>query len=197
MTKSSVNQLATNAALVIVDVQKGFDDPRWGRRNNPEAEVNMGKLLEAWRRSRRPIFHIQHSSRERGSPLRPGTPGHGMKEIVAPRRGEVVVQKHVNSGFIGTDLEERLRGSGIGTIVVVGLTTDHCVATTARMAGNLGFETYVVSDATATFDRLGPDGKSYRAEDVHAINLASLHNEFAKIVDTNELLNRLDQESTS
>jgi len=196
MAKSSADRLSGNAALVIVDVQKGFDDPRWGRRNNPEAEANIAKLLEAWRRSHRPIFHIQHSSREKDSPLRPGTAGHGIKEIVAPRRGEVVVRKHVNSGFIGTDLEERLRGSKIGTIVVVGLTTDHCVATTARMAGNLGFETYVVSDATATFDRLGPDGKSYRAEDVHAINLASLHNEFAKIVDTNELLKRLDQEST-
>jgi nicotinamidase-related amidase len=99
-----------------------------------------------------------------------------------------VIKKSVNSAFIGTGLEKRLRRRGIRTVVVTGLTTDHCVATTARMAGNLGFDTYVVSDATATFDREGADGKRYSAEEVHAVNLASLNQEFAKVVTTNALL---------
>lgn len=141
--------------------------------------------------------NLLHSAQlsQRDSPLRSGTPGHAIKEIVAPQRDEPVIQKSVNSAFIGTDLEERLRRGNIGTIVVTGLTTDHCVGTTARMAGNLGFDTYVASDATATFDRDGPDEKRYKAEDVQAINLASLHREFATIVDTEDLLNHLDQGS--
>jgi nicotinamidase-related amidase len=108
--------------------------------------------------------------------------------MVKPRQSELVIQKTVNSAFIGTDLELKLRESGIGTIVIVGLTTDHCVATTARMAGNLGFDTYVVSDATATFDRQGPDGRRYGAEEVHAVNLASLNGEFAVVVSSKQLL---------
>jgi nicotinamidase-related amidase len=188
MVPNPASRLRSNAALIIIDVQKGFDDPRWGRRNNPEAEANIARLLEAWRRSGRPVFHVQHSSRLRDSPLSPKAAGHVIKESVAPRRGEPVIKKSVNSAFIGTGLEKRLRRRGIRTVVVTGLTTDHCVATTARMAGNLGFETYVVSDATATFDREGADGKRYSAKEVHAVNLASLNQEFAKIVTTNALL---------
>lgn len=181
-------QLPTKAALIIIDVQKGFDDPRWGRRNNQNAEANIGRLLEAWRNANRPIFHVQHSSRFKNSPLAPGSSGHIFKEEVAPRPAEQVIQKNVNSAFIGTDLEKRLRNGGIGTVVIVGLTTDHCVSTTARMAGNLGFETYVISDATATFDRKGPEGRHFDAEEVHAVSLASLNEEFATVVDTARLL---------
>ena|SRR5208282_938496 len=184
-------ELPSKAALIIVDVQKGFDDPKWGRRNNPQAESNIRKLLNTWRGSRMPVFYIQHCSQMADSPLRPGTPGNEIKEIVAPSNGEPIVTKTVNSAFIGTDLEAQLKRDNIETLVVVGITTDHCVSTTARMAGNMGFEVYVVSDATATFDRAGPDGKLYKAEEIHAVNLASLHNEFATVVDTKNLLNSL------
>ena len=183
--------LRRNAALVIIDVQKGFDDPKWGKRNNPHAEENIAKLLAAWRKSALPIFHIQHCSKRADSPLRPGSPGNEIKQIVAPASGEPVLRKNVNSAFIGTKLEAELKKKQVDSIVVVGLTTDHCVSTTARMAGNLGFDTYVVSDATATFDRTGPDGKLYPAEDIHATNLASLHNEFAKVVSTKTILAEL------
>jgi len=188
MTLNLESRLPRNAALIVIDVQKGFDDVRWGRRNTPEAEANIARLLDAWRGSGRPVFYVQHSSHLKDSPLSPRAAGHTIKEIVAPRIGEPVIEKSVNSAFIGTDLEMRLRSSGIRTVVIAGLTTDHCVATTARMAGNLGFDTYVVSDATATFDREGADGKRYSAEEVHAVNLASLNQEFAKIVTTNALL---------
>jgi nicotinamidase-related amidase len=183
--------LPKDAALVLIDVQKGFDDPRWGRRNNPEAETNIARLLTAWRKTGRPMFHIQHRSRRPGSVLGPESPGFEIKDAAKPQTGEPIIQKSVNSAFIGTDLESRLKKNGLRTVVLVGLTTDHCVSTTARMAGNLGFDTYVVSDATATFDRVGPDGKPYKAEDIHAISLVSLNDEFATIIDTESLLNRL------
>ena len=152
----------------------------------------LPSFSRAWRKSALPIFHIQHCSNEKDSPLRPGSPGNEIKQIVAPNLGEAVLQKNVNSAFIGTKLESELGKKQVDSLVVVGLTTDHCVSTTARMAGNLGFDTYVVSDATATFDRTGPDGKLYSAEEIHAANLASLHNEFAKVVSTKAVLAELN-----
>jgi len=183
--------LPTNAALIIVDVQKGFDEPRWGRRNNPQAESNIKRLLDAWRTLHMPVFYIQHCSKVSDSPLRPGTSGNEIKDIVAPLSGEPVVKKNVNSAFIGTNLESQLRRKGIGTLVITGLTTDHCVSTTARMGGNMGFDVYVVSDATSTFDRVGPEGTTYKAEVIHDVNLASLHKEFATVVNTDNILERV------
>ncbi len=186
-----VISLPQTAALIVIDVQTGFDDPVWGSRNNLQAEENIAKLLEAWRQTQRPVIHVQHLSQEPNSPLRPSQPGYEIKAIARPLPSEPLFQKRVNSAFIGTDLEAYLRQNGLNTLVVTGLTTNHCVSTTARMAGNFGFDTYVVSDATATFDRVGHDGKAYTAELVHAIALASLHQEFATIVDTEQLLNQL------
>lgn len=183
-----MHPLGQNAALIVIDVQEGFNDPSWGNRNNLQAEENIAKLLEVSRRTKRPIFHVQHLSTSLHSTLRPGQPGCEIKAIAKPDSSEPVIQKNVNSAFIGTDLEARLRQEAIRTLVITGLTTNHCVSTTARMAGNLGFDTYVVSDATASFDRTGPDGKLYTAEEIHAVSLANLHEEFATIIDTEELL---------
>lgn len=180
-----------NTALILIDIQKGFDDSVWGRRNNPDAETNMAALLHIWRQTGQPIFHIQHLSQESESPLQAGSPGSEIKDIVRPHDGEPVLQKRVNSAFIGTDLEERLKREGITTLIITGLTTNHCVETTTRMAGNLGFDTFLVSDATATFDRIGPDGVLYRAEDIQAMTMANLHQEFATIVTTVDVLRNL------
>ena len=183
--------LPSKTALLLIDVQKGFDDPVWGRRNNPDAETNMARLLHAWRQTGRPVLHIQHCSRNPHSPLHASAPGNAIRDIVRPQGEEAVLQKQVNSSFIGTDLEERLRRAAITTLVVAGMTTNHCVETTTRMAGNLGFDTYFVSDATATFDRRGPDGVLHTAEAIHAITLANLHQEFATIVTTDDVLSHL------
>lgn len=180
--------LAANAALLVVDVQQGMDEPRWGRRNNPDAERNIAELLAAWRATRRPVVHVQHMSQEPDSPLRPERPGNGFKPEAAPLSGEPVFQKTVNSAFIGTALEAHLKAHLIDTVVIVGLTTDHCVSTTARMAGNLGFRTIVISDGTATFERRGPDGAHVDADQMHRVSLASLHGEFATVMATRDIL---------
>lgn len=180
--------ISKDAVLLIIDVQKGFDEPYWGRRNNPQAEENIQRLLQLWRETKRPIYHIQHLSPKPNHPLRPNYIGSEIKDIVKPLTNEPVIQKNVNSAFIGTDLEARLKQNGYNTLVIVGLTTDHCVSTTTRMAGNLGFKTYIVSDATATFDRKGHDGKVYKAEDIHNISLVSLHGMFATVTNTQKLI---------
>jgi nicotinamidase-related amidase len=184
-----MTHVLSNAALVLIDVQKAFDEPSWGLRNNLQAEENMEKLLTFWRESKRPVVHIQHVSRQKPSSLfyiKKETCE--FKEIAKPLEHEPVIQKNVNSAFIGTDLEQFLKKSGCETVVIAGLTTNHCVETTTRMAGNLGFNTYLVSDATATFDRVGPDGVTYKADDIHRMTMANLHEEFAFIVDTQWLL---------
>jgi nicotinamidase-related amidase len=180
--------IAQNTVLLIIDVQKGFDEPVWGTRNNPQAEENIARLLNTWRISKRPVFHVQHLSLSSNSPLRAENPGCEIKDIVKPLEGESLFQKHVNSAFIGTDLEEQLRKNSYTSLVIVGLTTPHCVSTTTRVAGNLGFETYLVSDATAAFELTGHDGRKYSAEEIHNMALATLNGEFATIVESDILL---------
>ena len=175
-------------ALLIIDVQKGLDNPDYGQRNNPEAERNMGQLLKVWRQRHWPVFHVRHDSTEDGSPLRPGLPGNTIKAEVQPGDDEPLLVKNVNSAFIGTDLEKRLHERGIDRLVVVGLTTDHCVSTSVRMAANLGFTVTLVSDGTATFERTGPDGTHYSAEVMHGANLASLAGEFCAVATTEAVL---------
>ncbi len=179
-----MNPLAPNTALLLVDLQQGFDAPSWGRRNNPTMEARIVDLLAAWRATDCPTIFAKHCSTDHNSTLRPGQPGNDLQPYARPRDGELVIEKRVNSCFIGTSLEAELRQRGCDSLVIVGLTTNHCVSTTARMAGNLGFATWVLADATATFDRTGPDGITYPAEQIHAISLADLHGEFATVVDT-------------
>lgn len=175
-------------ALLLIDVQQAFDNPRWGTRNNPEAEQRIADLLASWRAAARPVIHVRHASLVPDSPLRETEPGHAFKPEARPVAGEPVFRKHVNSAFIGTDLEAYLRSNGIGGLVVAGITTDHCVSTTVRMAANLGFSVTVAEDATATFDRRGPDGTHYSADLMHGAALASLHGEFAAVRKTQEIL---------
>jgi nicotinamidase-related amidase len=180
--------MPSSAALLIIDVQQGLDDPRWGVRNNPGAEMRIADLLAAWRAAGRPVIHVQHLSLEPHSPLREEAPGNAVKSEALPVDGEPVFRKHVNSAFIGTDLEAHLRAHGIEALVMAGLTTDHCVSTTARMAANLGFTVTVVEDATATFERRGPDGAHYSADLMHRAALASLHGEFATVRSADDVL---------
>lgn len=180
--------LPANAALVVIDVQRAFDDPRMGPRNNPALEGNVRALLARWRESRRPLFHVKHMSTEPQSLLRPGLPGNEFKPEAAPLAGERVIEKNVNSAFIGTPLEAELREKRIDTLVLLGIQTNHCVSTTTRMAGNLGFRAFLVGDACATFDRKGPDGRLWPAQTLHDVSLADLHGEFATVVTTAQVL---------
>jgi len=177
-----------NSALLIVDVQKGLADPALGQRNNPDAESNMAALLAAWRAQHRPVIHIRHNSVEADSGLRPELPGNAFKDEVTPLPGEKVFTKTVNSAFIGTGLESYLRESGISALVIIGLTSDHCVSASTRMASDLGFDVTLVNDATAAFERNGYDGNHYSGEQIHRVNLVSLDGEFCVVRSTAEVL---------
>jgi nicotinamidase-related amidase len=179
---------AEKATLLLVGVQKGFDDPVWGKRNNPKAEENIRHLVEKWRNEKRPIVHARHESSKSNSPFRKGAVGAQFKTVGEPREGETVIRKTANSAFVGTELEERLKATGTDTLVVVGFTTNLCVDATARHAAELGFQVFVVSDATATFDRASFDGRRWEADDIHQVVLANLHQEFCVVVQTVDVL---------
>src|SRR5213592_276687 len=97
-------------ALILVDIQKGFDDIEYwgGQRNNPDAEDNANELLRLWREHNLPIFHIKHCSSNVKSPLNEAHAGNDFKELVKPMGNEPIINKKVNSAFIGTDLKKQL-----------------------------------------------------------------------------------------
>jgi nicotinamidase-related amidase len=173
-------------ALVVVDVQQGFDDPMWGRRDNPACEANVALLVGEWRQAQRPVVIVRHDSTSPGSPLRPGQSGNDLREGIS---GDVLITKGVNSAFYGDpDLHAWLTERGITRLTVCGVTTNHCCETTARMAGNLGYDVTFVIDATHTFDRVAPDGSVIPAEEISRVTAANLHGEFAIVATTREVL---------
>ncbi|HKD09273.1 MAG TPA: cysteine hydrolase family protein [Bryobacteraceae bacterium] len=186
--------LPRNTALIVIDMQKAIDHPSWGERNNPEAEKNAAALLQAWRDTRRPIYHVRHDSAEPGSSYRPGQAGNEFKQECAPLAEECVIAKRTNSAFIGTDLETRLRASEQNTIIVCGVITNNSVEATVRMAGNLGFQTFLVEDACCTFGRRDWAGQYRTAAEVHAMSLANLHGEYCTVIRTVEALRILDRD---
>lgn len=180
-------------ALLLIDIQSGLQEIGYygEERNNPQAENNAQKLLQWFRQNNWPLFHIQHCSTNPESPLHPSKKGNEFHPMVQPGEGEPIIQKNVNSAFIGTDLEARLKSKNITDVIIAGLTTEHCVSTSTRMAANLGFNVTLISDATAAFDKIGYDGKKYSAELIHNAALANLNEEFATVKDTATVLKEL------
>ena len=181
-------ELQHNAALILIDQQKGILHPRLGPRNNPEAELRMLELLALWRHTARPVIHVHHLSRSPDSVFWPGQSGVEVQPRFEPLAGEWLVQKQVPDAFSGTRLEEDLRRAGVGQLVIVGVATHNSVESTARTAGNLGFDTWVVEDACFTFDKSDHFGNARSAAEVHAMSLGNLHGEYATVVDVKRIL---------
>lgn len=179
------------AALLVIDVQKAIDAAYHsihGPRNNPGAEANIALLLSSWRLRGHPIVHIRHDSTSPESAYRPGQEGNEFKREVLPHANESVIAKRTNSAFIGTDLERCLRDAGLDTLVITGVSTNNSVEATVRMAGNLGFHTYLIADACFTFARPDFQGRLRSAEEVHAMSLANLDGEYCRVINTADLL---------
>lgn len=182
-------------ALLIIDVQNGIDEnAHWGgNRNNPNAEINIDRLLSFWRAKQFPVIVVVHDSSEPSSPLRPGQNGNDLKSFVVPMDVEPVVRKSTANAFIGTSLDQMLKENEITDLYLTGFVTNNSIEATARMAGDLGFRTTVISDATACFDKVGLDGTRYPSELVHQLSLANLSDEYATIADASLVINTLSR----
>ncbi|MCO7518336.1 MULTISPECIES: cysteine hydrolase family protein [unclassified Pseudomonas] len=179
---------ASNAALLIIDMQNGINHPRLGPRNNPEAELRMGELLAAWRHSERPVIHVRHMSRDPQSVFWPGQSGCQFQRAFTPLASEALFEKHVPDALCDSGLAHWLHQRAIRQLVIVGVITNNSVESTARSAGNLGFDTVVVADACYTFDQRDLQGRLWPAQDVHALALSNLAMDYARILDSAEVL---------
>ena len=181
-------ELKADAALIIIDQQQGILEQRLGRRNNPQAEERMLDLLGAWRSRGRPVIHVQHLSHSPDSVFWPEQPGVEFQSRFAPQQGEWLIQKRVPDAFCATGLESQLREAGIGQLIIVGVATNNSVESTARTAGNLGFEAWVAEDACFTFDKADYFGTPRSAEEVHGMSLGNLQGEYATVVSAKQIL---------
>jgi nicotinamidase-related amidase len=181
-----------DTALVVIDVQGAFDDPRWGRRNNRDADRNIANLVDAFGNAGLPVVFVQHTSGKPGSLFHPNNSGHALKDYLRTSVPDLLVTKTVHSSFYGTpDLHRWLAGSGIGRLVISGISTNHCCETTARVAGDLGYDVLFALDATHTFDRIGPEGHVVTADELARTTATNLHAEFATVLTTQQVLERL------
>lgn len=177
-----------SVALMIIDMQIASSDPALGERGQPEAEANAARLLAAWRESGDPVIHIRHDDMNPSSPYAPGKPGHAFRPEVAPLPHEEVLEKRTTNAFVGTDLMQVLEAHNASQIVVCGVHLEHCVGTTARMAGNLGFMVYLAGDATASLSTATKGGTKFDADAVHTMMLSILDGDYVKVSDTDTLL---------
>jgi len=187
-------------ALLLVDIQKAFLDKEYPgtdenyvgiKRNNPKAEEVCGSILKKWRELGFLVIHVRHSSTSVKSKLHESSPGYEFNDFVKPKNNEIILTKKVNSSFIGTGLVDILDTNNVKSIVIVGMTTNHCISTTVRMSGNLGYDTYLVSDSTAAYCNILKNGEVIDCEDVYKISLSNLDGEFCKVLTRDELFNNL------
>ncbi|MEM8705549.1 MAG: isochorismatase family protein [Actinomycetota bacterium] len=185
-------------ALIIVDVQEGFDDvAHWGHRSNPDCETNIAELIRAWRSAGQPIIRVVHDSTEPGSPLSPDHAGNRIKDVVAGPV-DLEVHKSVHSSFHGTpDLNTWLREAMVEGIAVCGITTNMCCETTARVGSDLGYDLWFVLDATAGFDLPGPDGSTVTAAQLARSTATILAADFGTVVSTDTACSLLSVASTA
>jgi len=177
----------SRAVLLPIDMQQAFDEPRWPRRWNPNVDANGLALVDSWRAAGRPIIHVRHDSVAPGSSLAPGAPGNAFRPGFEPLADEALVTKSVNSAFIGTDLDLRLKRLGARHVVAFGISTDMCVSTTIRTGANMGWDMILVPDACDCFDLPDGAGGTIRAEDVQRAHVATLAFEFCRTISTQEL----------
>ncbi|MDD9908258.1 MAG: cysteine hydrolase family protein [Ahrensia sp.] len=177
-----------SATLVIIDMQKALDDPRYGTRGQHDAEANMARLLTHWRDLGNPVVHVRDNSLDPDSPYAPGKATHEFKPQLAPLQHEPIIDKQTNNAFIGTDLMQVLEEFGSSDLIVCGVHLHQCVESTVRMAGNLGFLVFLPEDCVICVDVLDRKGNRWTADQVHDLTLAILDGDYCKVVSSADLM---------
>jgi len=198
----------STTAMIVVDVQNDFVakgaplESSAGRAMLPQLQ----RALACCREHGIPVIYTAHAHRAGGCDLGllagdpaiaggealvDGSPGVAIYPAIAPSGGEIVITKHRFSAFYGTDLEIVLRGLGVTTVVITGVTTENCCHATARDAFFRDFQVVFLADATATVDYpdLGYGGMS--ADEVQRATLVVLARDTADVVTTETFVARV------
>lgn len=133
-------------------------------------------------------MHVRHRSPDETSVFWPHQQGFEFKSAFQPQENKHLIEKSSPCTFIGTKLEAWLRTKNISGIVLTGAATNNSIESTVRTAGNLGFDVILPEDACFCFAKSDYFGKERSAEEVHAISLANLNVEYAKVISTSDLL---------
>ncbi len=208
-----VNEInPAKCALIVVDMENDFVAPG-APMETPAGRAmlpNLKRAIDACREEGAKVIYTTHVHRRDGcdagmfatlwppiaskAGLVDGTKGIEIYDEIAPRPGEIVVKKHRYSGFYNTDLEIILRGWGIDTVVITGVTTENCCHATARDALFRDYKVVFLSDATGTFDYpdVGQGGMS--AAEVHKAMLVILSVSTAHVMTADEFIARIRKE---
>jgi nicotinamidase-related amidase len=163
-------RLPADSVLLIIDAQ---GDPRHAAGDVPVADQNIAALIAAWRAEGLPLVHVGRQPAGSCAP---------------PLDGEIVIVRNATSAFIGSGLEARLDELGATTLVLCGTLATHALEASARHAGDLGYQVFVVADACRAADAVDLQGRLWPAEDVRALALAHLRGETATVVDVGTAL---------
>lgn len=174
-------------ALIVIDQQKGIDDPKLGERNNPHAEIHILDILSFWRKEGWPIFHVRHKSKDLNSVFWPKQKGFEFKDQFIPLKNERIVEKSIPCAFVNNCLHRELQSMDASEIVIVGVATNNSVEASARTGGNLGYSVYVIENACFAFAKQDYFGVDRSAGEVHAMSLANIDGEYAKVISSEEL----------
>lgn len=180
-------KIENGSALIVIDQQKGIADPKLGPRNNEKAETVILELLSFWRKCNWPIVHVKHRSSECDSVFWPYQEGFEFKSEFLPLAHEMVIEKTTPCAFTKTNLEVMLNTHKVMSVFVTGASTSNSVETTVRTGGCIGFNMVVIEDACFAFAKPDYFGVYRTAEEVHAMSLANLKDEYASIIHSSAL----------
>ena len=187
-SKKDKSIIPAGSLLIVINAQKALHFSSQSKRSNLRAEDNILVLLKFWRKRKWPILHVKHISNKVGSLFYRESEGTNFIQGFEPQGKEIVLEKQKASAFIKTSLENEISQLKVPSIVLTGFTAGECIDATARHASDLEIPTFVIGDATATFDLVGPKGKLHKAEKVHRATMANLHAHFADVLDTLSIL---------
>jgi nicotinamidase-related amidase len=177
----------SDAALVIIDAQGEYRSGQMALPAIEPALAHIADLLARARAAGMPIFHVAQVGQQ-GTLFDPTTESGAIVPQAAPAASEPLIMKRLPNAFTGTELHERLQATGRRNLIVAGFMTHMCISTSARAALDLGYQTTIAADATATRALPAPDGgMAIPAETVHRIALAELADRFAAVVRSSDI----------
>lgn len=169
-------------ALVLIDVQEAIDDPCFGELSNPDYLLRLKDVLSIWRGRNWPVFHIKTNDPDISSPYHMVNVANAFKAEAQPQPGETVIEKETPCAFINTGFGSMLRMDGCEKMLVCGVATQHGVDATVRHAAALGFEVFVLEEATAATAVSDPTGKEWPASYVQRLSMGVLGEKYASVV---------------